>query len=360
MRIAKYLTLLFLLFLLAFVVFVATQPATYQITKKKEIKMPSNLVYEYVNDFTNWGEWQQFNKDEDFTFTISENTIGEKSFVKWDSDNKIITTFSEKDSIVQDYIESSNKQSLHWKFKKTKTGTLALVTIKGDLTFKEKIYSVLNGGITSYVGPQIEESLAKINNYLVNELGNYKVSVQGLVNRPETNFIEQKDSCLVKDFPKKSKILLKTIKSFIKTNNIETLGVPFVIFHNTPNGNSMKYSMCVPVKDQILTTPESQIQGNSFESFLAVKTTLTGDYSHMKEAWSKSRSFINKNKFTEDRTSIYMGIYKKSLPEVKEPSQWVTEIYIPIVKKKPQRRKVEKDSTATTNTNTATESEPKE
>lgn len=349
MKIFKYLTLLFLLFLLAFVVFVATQPATYQITKQKEINSPASVVFEYVNDFSNWNDWQQFNKDENFTFTTSENTIGEKSFVKWDSNNKIATTFAQKDSIVQDYIESTNKQTLHWKFKPTKTGTLALVTIKGDLTFKEKIYSVLNGGITSYVGPQIEESLVKINNYLVNELGNFDIKIQGLVNRPETIFIEQKDSCLLKDFPKKSKALLKTMKAFIKNNAIETLGVPFVIFYNSPSGNMMKYSMCVPVRDEILTTPESQIQGNSFESFLAVKTVLKGDYSHMKKAWSKARNYIAENKFTEDKTSVYMGIYKKSLPEVTEPSKWETEIYIPIVKKKAKpRRKVESDSTATT------------
>lgn len=348
MKIFKYITLLFLLFLLAFVVFVATQPATYQITKQKEINSPTDVVFGYVNDFSNWNDWQQFNKEENFTFTTSENTIGQKSFVKWDSNNKIATTYAEKDSIVQDYIESSNKQTLHWKFQKTKTGTLALVTIKGDLTFKEKIYSVLNGGITSYVGPQIEESLVKINNYLVNELGSFDIKVQGLVNRPETIFIEQKDSCLVKDFPKKSKALLKTMKNFIKSNNIETLGVPFVIFHNSPNGNIMKYSMCVPVRDEILTTPESQIQGNSFKSFLAVKTTLIGDYSHMKNAWAKSRNYINTNKFTEDKASVYLGIYKKSLPEVNEPSKWETEIYIPIVKKKPPRRKIEKDSTVTT------------
>lgn len=348
MKIFKYLTLLFLLFLLAFVVFVATQPATYQITKKKEINSPTEVVFEYVNDFSNWNDWQQFNKDENFTFTTSENTIGEKSFVKWDSNTIIATTFAQKDSIVQNYIESANKQTLHWKFKKTKTGTLALVTIKGDLTFKEKIYSVLNGGITSYVGPQIEESLVKINNYLVNELGNFDIKVQGLVSLPETNYIEQKDSCLVKDFPKKSKALLKTMKTFIKSNDIETLSVPFVIFYNNPSGSMMKYAMCVPVKDEILTTPESQIQGKNFKSFLAVKTILKGDYSHMKNAWSKARNYIAENKFTEDKASVYMGIYKKSAPEVNEPSKWETEIYIPIVKKKPKSRKrVVTDSTMT-------------
>ena len=348
MKIFKYLTLLFLLFLLAFVVFVATQPVTYQITKKKEINSPTEVVFEYVNDFSNWNDWQQFNKDENFTFTTSENTIGEKSFVKWDSNTIIATTFAQKDSIVQNYIESANKQTLHWKFKKTKTGTLALVTIKGDLTFKEKIYSVLNGGITSYVGPQIEESLVKINNYLVNELGNFDIKVQGLVSLPETNYIEQKDSCLVKDFQKKSKALLKTMKTFIKSNDIETLSVPFVIFYNNPSGSMMKYAMCVPVKDEILTTPESQIQGKNFKSFLAVKTILKGDYSHMKNAWSKARNYIAENKFTEDKASVYMGIYKKSAPEVNEPSKWETEIYIPIVKKKPKSRKrVVTDSTMT-------------
>ena len=67
MKIFKYLTLLFLLFLLAFVVFVATQPATYQITKQKEINSPTEVVFEYVNDFSNWSDWQQFNKEENFT-----------------------------------------------------------------------------------------------------------------------------------------------------------------------------------------------------------------------------------------------------------------------------------------------------
>jgi len=351
MKILKYLSLLFLLFLLAFVVFVATQPATYEITKQKEINTPSNFVFEYVNDFSNWNDWQQFNTDENVGYVTSQNTTGKKSYVKWDSASAIITTFAQNDSISQLFIQDDNKQTLHWKFKKLGRNTLASVTIKGDLSFTEKIYSVLNGGITGYVGPQIQESLNKINNYFVSELGEYDIKVDGLVNRPSINYLEQKDSCLVKDFPKKSKALLKTMKNFIKSNDIETLEVPFVMFQNNENQNKIVYAMCVPVKEKVFTTPDSQIQGKNYSSFLAIKTTLKGDYSHMKKAWLKTRNYITTKKFKEDKKGFYIGIYKKSIPEINEPSKWVTEIYIPIIKKEAAPKKViVKDSTVISTT----------
>ncbi len=353
MKIIKYLSLLFLLFLLAFVVFVATQPTTYEITKQKEINSPTEIVFEYVNDFSNWNDWQQFIKDENLAFTTSANTIGKKSYIKWKTESAMITTFVQKDSISQLFIQNDNKQTLHWKFKKLKTGTLASVTIKGDLSFREKIYSVLYGGISNYVGPQIQESLNKINNYFVRELGVFDIKVNGLVNRPAINYLEQKDSCLVKDFPKKSKALLKTMKNFIKSNAIETLEVPFVMFQNYESENKIVYAMCVPVKEKVLTTPDSQIQGKSYSSFLAVKTTLKGDYSYMKKAWARTRNYISIKKFKEDKKGNYIGIYKKSVPEVNEPSKWVTEVYIPIVKKETAPKKViVKDSTVTSPTET--------
>jgi hypothetical protein len=340
MKILKYLSLLFLLFLLAFVVFVATQPASYEITKQKEINTQNNFVFEYVNDFSNWNDWQQFNTEQNVVFSTSKNSVGEKSYVKWDLQSAMITTFAKKDSISQLYIQESNNQTLHWKFKKAGERTIASVTIKGNLSFTEKIYSVLNGGITGYVGPQIEESLNKIDNYFVNEIGVYDIKVEGLVNRPAINYLEQKDSCLVKDFPKKSKVLLRTMKQFVKSNAIETLEVPFVMFINNSNENKIVYAMCVPVKEKVLTTPDSQIQGKSYDSFLAIKTTLKGDYSHLKKAWAKTRNYVTTKKFKEDKKGTYIGIYKKTIPEVNEPSKWVTEIYLPIVKKKVAPKKI--------------------
>jgi effector-binding domain-containing protein len=357
MKLAKYITLLFLLFLLAFVVFVATQPATYQITKTKKIALPVGKVFDYVNDFENWTTWQQFEKDDDVNYNFSKNTIGENSSVKWNDDYSIKTTFAYKDSIAQEYISGSNKQTLHWKFEKDKNGTFAKVTLVGGLTFREKISSVLYGGITSYVGPQLEESLGKLQNYLINELGNFSVKVFGIVNKPEINYLEQKDSCTIKDFPKKSKQLLATIKRFTSNNEIVTLGKPFVVFFGEPTSNKVKYAMCVPVKEEVFTTPESQIQGRTYKNFIAVRAKLKGDYTHLKNAWGEARKYITENKILEDRNGLYTGIYNVSPPEEIAPSKWDTDIFIPLQKKKPKLRKVVRDSTATISTNTNTQEE---
>jgi hypothetical protein len=71
----------------------------------------------------------------------------------------------------------------------------------------------------------------------------------------------------------------------------------------------------------------------------------------MKKAWDKTRNYITTKKFKEDKKGYYIGIYKKSIPEVNEPSKWITEIYIPIVKKETAPKKViVKDSTAISTT----------
>ena len=75
--------------------------------------------------------------------------------------------------------------------------------------------------------------------------------------------------------------------------------------------------------------------------FRALKVTLIGDYSHIRKAWDEGFKYIERNKLIEDKLGSYIETYKVFSPNEKEPSKWVTEIYIPIVtetvpKKKPK------------------------
>jgi hypothetical protein len=57
---------------------------------------------------------------------------------------------------------------------------------------------------------------------------------------------------------------------------------------------------------------------------------LTGDYSHSKKAWDKTFEYITKNNLTKNTEGSYLELYTKNMEEIANPSQWITEIYIPI------------------------------
>lgn len=50
----------------------------------------------------------------------------------------------------------------------------------------------------------------------------------------------------------------------------------------------------------------------------------------MRKAWDEAFKYIQKNKLTEDINGNYIETYKVFPPNEKEPSKWVTEIYVPI------------------------------
>jgi hypothetical protein len=88
--------------------------------------------------------------------------------------------------------------------------------------------------------------------------------------------------------------------------------------------------------------------------FQAVKTTLTGDYSHTREAWNQSVAYLKKNNLTENTEGTHIEIYSKNMLQVANPSQWVTEIYVPIKDKTVVASKPTQPTQAPVNQSTAT------
>lgn len=313
MRILKYIFLLFVLFSLAFVVFIATQPGDYKIVRSKEITISKEILFNFVSDSTalpNWNPWNQ-----------NEVTFKNDSIVS-------------KDTLTQQLIFPENTNKSLFRFQKTKKGTLVTWELNGKMDFKAKLANALQGGVKNVVGNKLEDGLSNIDIYLVKELSTYNIEIEGLVTKHATNYIQQIDTCATADFQKVSKRLLQNMISFVEENEIKIIGLPFIVFDNKklPN-NKISFAMCVPVEEEILTTEGSEISGGHFDEFLAIKTILTGDYSHNKEAWSKTVNYIKNEKLIEDVSGKYIEIYKVSLPKERKPSKWITEIYVPIKRK---------------------------
>lgn len=338
MRILKYILLLLLLFSIAFLVFVVTQKGDYKIVRSKEIKIEKDIVFNFVTDSSSYQDWSPWKSDEANFKNIK---------------------ITPNDSLTQNIFISEIKNESLMQFQKTNNGVLITWELNGKLNFNLKLLCVLKGGVDYVIGNKLEEGLENIDTYLVKELKTYNIKINGLVTKHMTNYIQQIDTCNAADFQKVSRAMLQNMLSFVEKNDIEILGLPFITYESVkPNNKEIIFAMCVPVEEEILTTPGSEISGGHFDEFLAVKTTLTGDYSHRKEAWNKAKNYARKNKLNEDTNGKFIEVYKTSLPKERKPSKWITELYLPVKKKtftpKPKTETTQENLENTTETNIST------
>lgn len=339
MRILKYLFLLVLLSLVASTIFIATQKGDFLIKRSKIINSPKSSVFDYVNDYRNWasfGSWAA--EDPKMKFSYSQKTIGQGASFSWDGkdgDGEMHTVFvKENDSISQKMQYNGSPSTVHWSFKDTIGGTKVSWVTKGKMNFLFKLYTTLNGGIEEVIGTMYEKSLTNLDRALDFEKNTYSVKVNGLIKKNPIYYLGQSFTSKLSKVNKNFNIVIPKISKFCKENNIVINGKPFIIYHTYDTVNQLaKISICLPIKDEILISPGSEIISGKLDSFETVKTTLTGDYDHKKEAYDKAVKFLNKNILTPNSIFSYLEIYTVSKSEIKNPSKWITEIYIPIISK---------------------------
>lgn len=339
MRILKYIFLLLLLSLVALSIFIATQKGDFTIERSKVINSPKPAVYNYVNDFKNWkdfGSWTT--EDPEMKITYPRNTIGKGASYSWegkDSNGTIKTIFvKENDSISQKMNSDETSSAIFWSFKDTVGGTKVTWKTKGKMSFLFKIYSAFNGGVAKIIGDRYEKSLADLDKTLDYEINTYSVKVDGVVKKPETFYLHQTFTSKISNVAKNFKIVAPKIITFCTKNGLQITGKPFLLYHTYDLVNGLtKISICVPIKNQIYTSEGSDLYSGKLEAFEAVKTTLTGDYSHRDKALDKTRQYLNANRLASGAPFSHLEIYLIDKTEIKNPSKWVTEIYYPIKSK---------------------------
>jgi effector-binding domain-containing protein len=337
MRILKYIFLLLLLTFVALSIFIATQKGDFFVERSKIINASKSSVFNHLNDYRNWtdfGSWST--EDPEMKINYSQNTIGKGASYSWEGKEgagEIQTLYvKENDSISQKMNYNGTTSTVSWSFKDTIGGTKVTCRTKGKMSFMFKIYTALNGGVDRVIGTIYEKSLANLDKILDYEINTYSIKINGLIKKPQTFYIGQTFTSEIEKVNTNFKIVVPKIITFCKENNVPIKGNPFVIYHtyDVPNGLT-KISICIPILSEIFISAGSDLTSGKLEAFEAVKTTLTGDYSHALEGYNKTVEYINKNQLIRDTTISHIEIYPTDKTEVKNPSKWVTELYIPLM-----------------------------
>lgn len=336
MKILKYLFLLLLLSFVALSIFVATQKGDFTVEKSQIINSPKSTVFNFVNDYRNWEDFSSWVvEDPEIQITYPKKTIGTGASFSWEGKEgtgDVLTVFvKENDSISQKMNYDGTSSSVFWSFKDTIGGTKVTWKTTGKMSFTMKIYKVFNSGVNKIIGEIYEKSLANLDKTLDFEINSYAVKVNGLVKKPGTFYLRQTFTSEISKVAKNTQIVFPKMIAFCEQNSIELNGKPFIIYHtyNSLTGLT-KLSFCVPIKNQILTSSGSDILTGKLEPFEAIKTTLTGDYSHTKNAMDKAKEYVYTNKIALDPNFSHIENFTISRTEIKNPSKWVTEIYYPV------------------------------
>jgi effector-binding domain-containing protein/ribosome-associated toxin RatA of RatAB toxin-antitoxin module len=317
-------------------VYLFTQKGSYSVNQKLVIQLPKTTLFNYVNDYRNWdGFYPVLVKDSttmvDFS-TVSvgvgatmdwENTTGEGSF-------KTISIV-QNDSIVQKAAWHGNPLHSYWVFKETSKGTEVTWNIAGNLDFKAKLYRFFSKGFDSEIQSTMQATLVNLNQLLIEELNDYTITVEGVQTVNEVFYLQQKSVSTIPDFYSKVFQLFPKMHLFFEENSIRKIGHPMVIFdsYDIP-GNKVSFNICLQIPEEIFTSPESEITCGKRETYQALKVTLKGDYSHSRKAWDKGFAYMQANNLEESETGNYMEVYVKSSSQTHRPSEWITEIYIPV------------------------------
>jgi effector-binding domain-containing protein len=339
MRIIKYIFLLLLLSLVALSIFIATQKGGFNVERSKIINSPRPTVYNFVNDYKNWedfGSWTV--EDPEIKISYPQKTIGKGASYSWDGkegDGQMRTLFvKENDSISQKMNYNGTLATVSWSFKDTTGGTKVSWRSSGKMSFFFKIYAALNGGVDKVIGTIYEQSLANLDKVLDYEINTFSIKVNGIVKKPQIFYLRKTFTSEIAKINKNFKIGIPLIEAFCEENNVEISGKPFIIYHTYDLEKELaKISICIPIKNEILISAGSDILSGKLEAFEGVKTTVIGDMSHKKKGYEKTIQYLNKNQLAANPIFSHIEIYSNAKANIKRPSKWTTEIYIPVLPK---------------------------
>lgn len=268
MKVIKYLFLLIFVLAAGFATYIFTLPSEFSITESKLINSRKDITFKYAKSYFNIGN-------------TSNDTI--------QLDNTI------------------------WTFKDSINQTNITANFNGKLSFTDKIYTFLNNDKKEAKRKELQEQLVDLNSSLSESLNKYTIDYQKTAFKENIylvydsiNYIAKEDKyLLIKDIKTRQSIQPLLLKKY----------------------NRKKTYVYIPFSKNI----EGEFKIDTIATFPALKTTLTGHYSHIQEAQKATRNYCKEKGLVIDSTGYYIENYKRTPQQTAIPSEWVTELYYPII-----------------------------
>lgn len=338
MKYLKYLLFPLLILVIGFSIYIAVQPNSFKVSRTRTINAPNAVIYNTVIDFKNWEAWSSWvEADPDMIITLSEQTQGIDGSYSWEDKDGIgtMTTVNATPSTSINQlmeIEGFTASDVNWEFKPNQDGSTEVTwnIIGKDLPFMFKALTTVMGGMEKLIGPHYERSLEKLDSIVVNSMKTYQIDINGITEYGGGFYLYKTINANNSNISRVMEQQFSSIGMYMGQYNIAINGMPFTIYHdmNMENGTVIM-SNALPVKEKIVITGDSNILCDYMPKMKVLKTTLKGNYSNLAEAWKTTMTYIAENNLIQSKHRPF-EIYTTDPDDFPNPSNWITEIYVPI------------------------------
>ncbi len=350
MKILKYLLFLILIVIIAGAIYFGTKDGSFDVSKTKVIDAPPEVVYNNVKDFRNWEQWGPWmEEDTNMTITYAEKTEGEGASYSWKSEEmgdgkmqtvRVIPNKEIDQKIVFNSPMGDSESDVYWRFEPAEEAGKTKVTwgMKGEQSFMEKVFmSLQSEDFETSLGTMYQSGLDRLETELKTSMEQYTITVDGITQHGGGFYMYNTTAAKISEIGEKMGPMLGQIAGYMDTNNINSAGMPFTIYNeiNEQNGTVI-FSAAIPVAARVITPEGSPVLCNYMAPVSALKTTLKGNYDNLPEAYEAAKSYLATNNLLRDNSRNMFEVYANDPGEVPNPSDWITEIYIPVLTSGPR------------------------
>jgi len=342
MKIFKYLLFLILIFIIGASIYIATKDGKFQVEKQLMLEAPKEVVFDEVNDFTTWENWEPWSQEtDDMIINYGEKTKGEGASYSWQSeemgDGKMLTTKANPHNSIEQDITfitpfGESNSDVYWEFETQGDSTLVTWGMVGEQSFMEKAAFIFQDeSLAEMMQPMFTQGLKNLQDEIAVKMNSYSINVDGITQHGGGYYMYITTASKISQITERIEKMISEVTNFMSTNNIEQLGKPFVLYNewNEDQGTAI-YSAAYFTPSEVITTAESSILNGFMPNQRTLKTTLKGDYENLKEAWDSAYAYLQNNGLKADEDAKAFEVYLIGPNDNANPAEWITNIYIPL------------------------------
>lgn len=307
------------LIILGGLIWLAKQPADYEVIRSRVIQASPSEVYSKVADLKHWGSWNPWLMHEpNSAMEYGDTTDVPKGWYSWSgkyigAGKMTHVSMVDNESIEQAlefYKPMKSKSDVYWRFNPVGDATEVTWGMRGKMPF---LFRWMNRLMDGWVGKDYEIGLAKLAMVSGDNSDPFEISFPGVVESEPVDYIASHFAGSIEDMKIAMNETYPKLMQAVADNDLEVNGAPFALYHEfDQKKNQVICDMAIPV-----------VEAKEIAGFLAGslplqiyhRTALLGDYKHLENAWhsafSHARMFKYKIKMGKPMVERYLTDFRE-------------------------------------------------